>query len=210
LTPPASQGSFEQIRKHVLDDAIDLIRLAGLAVPMVDTSPKRQKNKLLEPVKSWNSTDLMATAGKTKAEYDATPYDARPSEILVDIIGLGAGVYDRCKELGLPVRGVNVGEAAASRENCARLRDELWCREWFEERACSMPKDHALVAELTAPTYGFSSTGKMLVQCNADMNKRGMRSPDLADAFLLTFACGERRKITHHRRPVRRCSAWAA
>ena len=87
---------------------------------------KRQKNKLLEPVKSWNSTDLMATAGKIKAEYDATPYDARPSEILVDIIGLGAGVYDRCKELGLPVRGINVGEAAASRENCARLRDELW------------------------------------------------------------------------------------
>jgi hypothetical protein len=30
---------------------------------------KRQKNKLLEPVKSWNSTDLMATAGKIKAEY---------------------------------------------------------------------------------------------------------------------------------------------
>ena len=65
----------------------------------------------------------MATAGKIKAEYDATPYDARPSEILVDIIGLGAGVYDRCRELGLPVRGVNVGEAAASRDNCARLRD---------------------------------------------------------------------------------------
>jgi len=31
---------------------------------------KRQANKLLEPVKSWNSTDLMATAGKIKAEYD--------------------------------------------------------------------------------------------------------------------------------------------
>ena len=126
---------------------------------------KRQKNKLLEPVKSWNSTDLMATAGKIKAEYDATPYDARPSEILVDIIGLGAGVYDRCRELGLPVRGVNVGEAAASRENCARLRDELWFkgREWFQDRACSMPKDDALIAELTSPTYAFTSTGPMVV-----------------------------------------------
>ena len=39
------------------------------------------------------------------------------------------------------------------------------------------------------------------------MKKRGMRSPDLADAFLLTFACGERRKIKHYRRPERRCSA---
>jgi hypothetical protein len=44
----------------------------------------------------------------SRAEYDATPYDAKPSEILVDIIGLGAGVYDRCRELGLPVRGINV------------------------------------------------------------------------------------------------------
>ena len=98
---------------------------------------KRQKNKLLEPVKSWNNVDLMATAGKIRAEYDATPYDLRPSEIMIDTIGLGAGVYDRCRELHLPVRGVNVGEAAASRENCA-LRDELWFkgREWFQDRAC--------------------------------------------------------------------------
>jgi phage terminase large subunit len=173
---------------------------------------KRQKNKLLEPVKCWNSTDLMATAGKIKAEYDATPYDARPSEILVDIIGLGAGVYDRCKELGLPVRGINVGEAAASRENCARLRDELWFkgREWFQDRACSMPKDDGLIAELTAPTYAFTSTGKMVVESKADMKKRGMCSPDLADAFLLTFAGGEQRKMQRYRRPVRKCSAWAA
>ena len=84
------------------------------------------------------------------------------------------------------MRGINVGEAAASRENCARLRDELWFkgREWFEERACSMPQDDALIAELTAPTYAFTSTGKMVVESKADMKKRGMRSPDLADAFL--------------------------
>src|SRR5262245_62469407 len=107
----------------------------------------------------------------------------RPSEILIDVIGLGAGVYDRCRELGLPVRAINVGEAAATRENCMRLRDELW----FKGRE-SMPQDEGLVAELTAPTYTFTSTGKMVVESKADMKKRGMRSPDLADAFLLTFA----------------------
>jgi hypothetical protein len=172
---------------------------------------KRQKNKLLEPVKNWNSTDLMATAGKIKAEYDATPYDMRPSEILIDVIGLGAGVYDRCKELGLPVRGINVGEAAASRDNCMRLRDELWFkgREWFQDKSCSMPQDEALIAELTTPTYTFTSTGKMGVESKADMKKRGMRSPDLADAFLLTFACGERRKERYRRPEPRRHSAWA-
>jgi hypothetical protein len=41
------------------------------------------------------------------------------------------------------------------------------------------------------------------------MKKRGMRSPDLADAFLLTFACGERRKERYRRPGPRSYSAWA-
>ena len=173
---------------------------------------KRQANKLLEPIKWWNSTDLMATVGRIKAEYDETHYDMRPWAILIDVIGLGAGVYDRCKELGLPVKAINVGEAAATRENCMRLRDELWFkgREWFQERSCSMPQDDGLIAELTAPTYTFSSTGKMVVESKADMKKRGMRSPDLADAFLLTFAWGERRKERYRRPEPRNYSGWAA
>ena len=98
---------------------------------------KRQANRLLEPIKSWHGQDLMATAGRIKAEYEATEYAMRPSEILIDAIGLGAGVYDRCRELGLPVRAINVGEAASTRENCQRLRDELWFkgREWFQDHS---------------------------------------------------------------------------
>jgi phage terminase large subunit len=172
---------------------------------------KRQVNRLLKPIKHWSGSDLMATAGKIKAEYDATEYGMRPSEILIDAIGLGAGVFDRCKELGLPVRAINVGEAAASRENCMRLRDELWFkgREWFQNRLCSIPQDDGLIAELTSPTYTFSSTGKMVVEAKADMKKRSLRSPDLADAFLLTFACGERRKQRYCKPEPRNYSAWA-
>jgi phage terminase large subunit len=154
----------------------------------------------------------MVTAGRIKAEYDATPYDMRPYTILIDAIGLGAGVYDRCKELGLPVRAINVGEAAATRENCMRLRDELWFkgRDWFQERLGSIPQDDGLIAELTAPTYTFTSTGKMVVESKADMKKRGVRSPDLADAFLLTFAGHDQRKKERYRRPEpRNYSAWA-
>src|SRR4029077_15242108 len=52
-------------------------------------------------------------------------------------------------------------------------------------------------SSLNSRHRSFTSTGKMVVESKADMKKRGMRSPDLADAFLLTFACGERRKITY-------------
>ena len=173
---------------------------------------KRQANKLLEPIRHWHSTDLMATVGKIKAEYDETHYDVRPSAILIDVIGLGAGVYDRCKELGLPAKAINVGEAASARENCMRLRDELWLkgREWFQAKGVSIPQDDALIAELTAPTYTFSSTGKMVVESKADMKKRGLRSPDLADAFLLTFAWTDRRKERYRKPEPRSYSGWAA
>jgi phage terminase large subunit len=62
--------------------------------------------------------------------------------------------------------------------------DELWFKgqEWFQDRVYSMPKDDALTAELTAPTYVFTSTGKMVVESKADMKKRDLH---LADAFLL-------------------------
>ena len=173
---------------------------------------KRQKNKLLEPVKSWNSTELghcWEDEGRVRRDTIRLPGQARFwSTLSVSAPGSTTAARNsvcRCA-------ASSVGEAAASRENCARLRDEWWFkgREWFQDRACSMPKDDALIAELTGPTYAFASTGKMVVELKADMKKRGMRSPDLADAFLLTFACGEERKIQRYRRPVRKCSAWAA
>jgi phage terminase large subunit len=48
----------------------------------------------------------MATVGKIKNEYEETNYEMRPCAILIDVVGLGAGVYDRCKELGLPVKAI--------------------------------------------------------------------------------------------------------
>ncbi|ODR96785.1 hypothetical protein AUC71_04255 [Methyloceanibacter marginalis] len=120
----------------------------------------------------------------------------KPHVILIDIIGLGAGVYDQCKVRGLPVRGINVGETAPTRENCMRLRDELWFkgREWFSDRACSIPKDDTLIAELVLPTYSYTAAGKIVVEAKSDLKKRGVASPDAADAFLLTFATRDKSK----------------
>ena len=64
------------------------------------------------------------------------------------------------------------------------------------------------MAELTAPTYGFTSTGKMVVESKADMKKRGLRSPDFGHA-LLTFAGAERRKERYRKPEPRGHSAWA-
>ncbi|MGH6954705.1 MAG: terminase B [Alphaproteobacteria bacterium] len=165
---------------------------------------RRRGNALVAPVESWRGKDTMQTTGVIKAAYESIAEPARPSEIIVDVIGVGAGVVDRLVELGLPVRGVNVAEQPAASDRFLRLRDELWwkARDWFQARAATLPDDlkpgmRDLVAELTAPTYGFTSAGKILVESKDEMKKRGLRSPDLADAFVLTFAGGLDRVEAH-------------
>lgn len=156
---------------------------------------KRQGNVLLEPVVTWKNKDTMALAGIVLDEYERVKNedpDKVPSEILVDSIGIGAGVVDRMTELGLPVRGINVGESPARKERYMRLRDELWfkAREWLDAKDCKLADDPALIGELVSPLYSFASNGKIVVESKQDMKRRGMRSPDIADAFILTFAGG--------------------
>ena len=142
----------------------------------------------------WGGIDTMRTTGKIKAAYDAT--DHKPDQILVDVIGLGAGVCDRLTELGLPVRGINVAEAAAASDQYARLRDELWFlgREWFEARDCRMERDDELIAELSTVPFHMLSSGKKQVASKDELKRAGLPSPNRADAFLLTFAGGSRKR----------------
>jgi hypothetical protein len=138
----------------------------------------------------WNGVDLMGTVGRVKAEFDALPSSKRPQVILVDSIGLGAGVVDRLRELGAPVRGVNVAEAPSAKGTYTNLRSELWFRVkgWLEDRGCKLPDNDRLIAELTSVRYRYMSSGKMAVESKDEMRKRGLKSPDLADALCLSLA----------------------
>lgn len=155
---------------------------------------KRKGNHQLEPVREWWGKDTMQLAGLIKAEWDATPQNMRPAVINVDVIGIGAGVVDRLKELNLPVVGVNVSESPAvnnrSDRQFNRLRDELWwkSREWLEARDCRFADDDETVGELTTPTYSILSNGLIKVEGKDEMRARGVKSPNRADAWNLTFA----------------------
>ena len=151
---------------------------------------KRRGNAVLEVI-SWRNLDLMETAGRVKAEFDNARWDTRCSELCVDSIGIGAGLADRLAELGLPVRAVNVAESSAMADRFVRLRDELWwsAREWLEQRDCTLPDDDNLITELCLPRFTYTSAGKIKIESKDDSKKRfGGKSPDLADAFVLTFA----------------------
>ena len=150
----------------------------------------KRKGPVVTELRAWRGLDLMQTTGRVVAEYEALPPSKQPDEILVDSIGLGAGIVDRLLELGLPVRGINVAESPSMGDTYMNLRSELWfkCKGWLEDRSCKLPKDDQLLAELTAIRYSFTSSGKMKAESKDEMRKRGLGSPDLADALCLTMA----------------------
>lgn len=152
---------------------------------------KRKGNVLQEKVKSWRNLDTMEVTGRLKMEYDTTPEAERPIVICVDVIGLGAGVVDRGRELGLPIRGINVSESPALTDQYKNLRAELWhgkARPWFLNRDCNLAGDQDLSGELTKVRYKITSNGKIQIESKEEMKKRGQPSPDPGDAFVLTFA----------------------
>ena len=153
---------------------------------------KRRANAVLEPIRTWRNKDLMEICGIILTEYESTPYQDRPTEILVDSIGLGAGVVDRLSEMdfGPNIRGINVSESPSLGGKYNKLRDELWfkTKEWLENRDVKLPDDPTLTSELTAPRYKFLSNGKLKVESKDEMKRRGVKSPDVADSLVLTFA----------------------
>lgn len=150
----------------------------------------KRKGNVITEVRTWANMDLMQTCGLIKAEYDALPHHERPVEILIDSIGLGAGVVDRLRELKLPVRGINVSESPSMKATYTNLRSELWfaMKAFLEQRNCKMPADDDLKAELAATRFSFSSNGKMQAEGKDSLRKRGLKSPDRADAVCLTLA----------------------
>ena len=155
---------------------------------------KRRANTIPTPIQTWHGLDTMQVAGTVKAEWDATPKHEQPKEIMVDVIGIGSGVYDRLRELGLPVRSVNVSELPALQsKKYHNLRTELWfaAREFFEARECSVADDDKgnLASELVQTKYLISdSSGRVLAESKKKAKARGMPSPNRADALILTFA----------------------
>ena len=150
----------------------------------------KKKGNVITEVKRWRGLDLMQLVGAIKHEYDAEEPEDRPLNIYIDSIGLGSGVVDRLREMGLPAVGINVSESPAMKTAYINLRGELWgkMKNWLEQRNCVLPKDDDLLSDLTAPRYTFNSSGKLRVESKDEMKKRGLASPDLADACILTLA----------------------
>lgn len=127
-------------------------------------------------------------------------HEVRSTAIFVDEGGVGGGLVDILMDRGLPVFGVQFGakaDASNPRDphtKYANKRAEIWggLREALAQNLC-IPREVRgsetdLEEELIAPTYDYNVRDEIVLESKKDMKRRGVASPNVADALALTFA----------------------
>lgn len=152
------------------------------------TSIIRRRGRVAYNLQSYVKKDTMEVAGLVHRII----IDERPSKVCIDIGGLGSGVYDRLKELGHGdiIVDVNAGSTPLNQERYVNKRAEMWglMKEWLQDYPSQIPDCDSLHADLCGLKYRFDSKTRLVLERKEDMKKRGLRSPDEAEALALTFA----------------------
>jgi phage terminase large subunit len=137
---------------------------------------------------AWSGMDTMETVGKVRAILSDYP----PLKALkVDVIGIGSGVADRLREQKYPVVDVNVSSKASDPDSFASLRHELWwnLRLRFQEQDVAGPINDVTMGQLSSVRYKYDSRHTQpVIESKEDAKKRGIKSPDRAEAMMLAFA----------------------
>ena len=151
---------------------------------------RRGRDARTIPPQKYRGLDMMQVAARV-AEANETH---RPDAIFIDQGNMGLGVVDRCRQLQLPVFGIDFGSDPDSGDPSAAYynkRAEMWgkLRDWLPHGM--IDDDAELKVNLTAVEYGYKlRNGRdcILLERKKDMKARGLASPDDADALALTFA----------------------
>ena len=129
--------------------------------------------------------DTMRVAGETALMAN----DLNAEAVFVDENGVGGGVCDRLKEVGAPVYGVQFGRRAPHPTRFANLRSEIFweLRRLMNDHLIALPQDEILAAQLLSLRYDVTSSGQVKLESKRETRKKGVPSPDRADALALAF-----------------------
>lgn len=199
-----SASSLQFIGRELVDDAVARelqadYRVHGEAV-VVGVDPARfgddtsviytriGRDARTYPIVRMNKADTMTLASRIAEHVNVFKRAGRFVLLNVDGGGVGGGVVDRLRQLGYEVNEVQFGSKAINMKVYANKRAEIWgaLRDWLQGGA--LPDDAGLLAELTAVEYGFNITDQILLEKKESMKRRGLDSPDCADALAITFA----------------------
>ena len=191
--PNASDDQF--IRSALVDEAMERKPVKDDSAPVVvGVDPARfgadstvicvRKGRDIVALRKFKGADTMEVVGHVIGVIE----EFRPALTVIDEGGLGAGVVDRLKEQRFKVRGVNFGSKSSKPVMWGNKRAQMWgeMREWL--KTASLPHDRFLKNDLTGPKVQPDSKGTIYLESKKDMKKRGLASPDAADAIAVTFA----------------------
>lgn len=124
-----------------------------------------------------------------------------PVRVNIDAGNIGANIVTSLRNAGqkyaLVIRGVNFGGTSQWKLAKPKVpgpfnrRAEMYQRlaEWLElPEGAVLPDDENIQADIVGPQQKPRLDGSFQLESKVDMRKRGVRSPDLADAIALTFA----------------------
>lgn len=122
---------------------------------------------------------------------------------VIDVIGIGSGVYDRLLQMRNTAEIVGTPlpfNASAGTKRKDRLGQFLFYNSraaaWWRMRELldpafgsqiALPDDEMLIEELAAPKYELYAAGRMKVESKEDIKRRIGRSTDSADAVIQAF-----------------------
>ena len=161
--------------------------------------------------------NLMATVGDIVAQYkkvirEFPDYKGR-IYVNIDDTGLGGGVTDRLEEVRreqklhrlfiIPINAAekidtdtNEGKEAAEHYN--NLTTHMWAvlRDLLRNKQIEIGDEADTFAQLSVRKYFMASNGKLELESKKEMKKRGVTSPDRADALALSTYLGKIKKYT--------------
>ena len=145
----------------------------------------RQGQRVLS-VRSFERMDTMRLVFEVRRAVRET-WNAEA--VFVDEGGVGGGVVDRLRELGAPVYGVHFGGAAQRPTRFYNRRSEIFweLRRLLNDAAHHAPARRGTRRATARLRYDVSSSGQVRLEGKPEMRKRGMPSPDKADALALAF-----------------------
>ncbi len=155
-----------------------------------------RKGSIIEPVTKIDIPDTMQLVGAVVAQLLSL---GKQLPVIVDIIGLGAGVYDRLQEQGFNVMPFIANEktewqARSGNFAFADTRSAAWwnARELLDpmngfNMALPPDDDDLLVGDLTAPTWKYMSDGKIKLEQKDALRDRLGRSTDYGDVVVMNL-----------------------
>jgi hypothetical protein len=162
------------------------------------TSIAFRRGRVITKIESRRGMDTMEVAGWVQKIIR----EEKPAKVNIDVGGLGVGVYDRLYETssnrrtinavnfgGKPVEPANLDETGKPGGGPANRRAEMWAnmKKALEAGRFVLPDSDSLQADLVSCGYKYNSSGQLLLESKIDMRKRGVPSPDEADAVALCF-----------------------